>query len=246
MHELSAIVWFWNSPDRTFARLSLALLLGMLIGVERQWRQRSAGLRTNTLVCLGAAAFVELSSVLTHNSPSEVSRIIGYIVSGVGFLGAGAIMKEGATIRGLNTAATLWCSAAIGATAAAGEPRIAFFLCAVVIAVNFLLRPVTIYIDRISGSISPDIQVAYVMRVACNERDEAHMRALLMQGLADAGLALQELESANAGQAGIVQITAQVLATARNDSALERLCGRLSLESAVSGVHWRVAVPTET
>jgi putative Mg2+ transporter-C (MgtC) family protein len=245
MHELSAIVWFWSSPDRTFARLLLALLLGMLIGAERQWRQRSAGLRTNTLVCLGAAAFVELSSVLTHN-PSEVSRIIGYIVSGVGFLGAGAIMKEGATIRGLNTAATLWCSAAIGATAAAGEPRIAFFLCALVIAVNFLLRPVTIYIDRLSGSGSADIQVAYVMRVACNERDEAHMRALLMQGLADAGLALQELESANAGQAGIVQITAQVLATARNDSALERLCGRLSLESAVSGVHWRVAVPTET
>jgi putative Mg2+ transporter-C (MgtC) family protein len=246
MHALSAIVWFWSSPDRTVARLSLALLLGMLIGAERQWRQRSAGLRTNTLVCLGAAAFVELSSVLTHNNSSEVSRIIGYIVSGVGFLGAGAIMKEGATIRGLNTAATLWCSAAIGATAAAGEPRIAFFLCAVVISVNFLLRPVTIYIDRLSGSGSADIQVAYVMRVACNERDEAHMRALLMQGLADAGLALQELESANAGQAGIVQITAQVLATARNDSALERLCGRLSLESAVSGVHWRVAVPTET
>jgi putative Mg2+ transporter-C (MgtC) family protein len=202
-------------------------------------------LRTNTLVCLGAAAFVDLSSVLTHNS-TEVSRIIGSIVSGVGFLGAGAIMKEGATIRGLNTAATLWCSAAIGATAAAGEPRIAFFLCALVIAVNFLLRPVTIYIDRLSGSVSPDIQVAYVMRVACNERDEAHMRALLMQGLGDVGLALQELESANTGQAGIVQITAQVLATARNDSALERLCGRLSLESAVSGVHWRVAVPTET
>jgi putative Mg2+ transporter-C (MgtC) family protein len=245
MNALSAIVWFWSSPDRSLARLSLALLLGMLIGAERQWRQRSAGLRTNTLVCLGAAAFVELSSVLTHNS-SEVSRIIGYIVSGVGFLGAGAIMKEGATIRGLNTAATLWCSAAIGATAAAGEPRIAFFLCAVVIAVNFLLRPVTIYIDRLSGSGSTDIQVAYVMRVACNERDEAHMRALLMQGLADVGLALQELESANAGQAGTVQITAQVLATARNDSALERLCGRLSLEAAVSGVHWRVAVPTET
>jgi putative Mg2+ transporter-C (MgtC) family protein len=245
MHALSAIVWFWSSPDRTLARLSLALLLGMLIGAERQWRQRSAGLRTNTLVCLGAATFVELSSVLTHDS-SEVSRVIGYIVSGVGFLGAGAIMKEGATIRGLNTAATLWCSAAIGAAAAAGEPRIAFFLCALVISVNFLLRPVTIYIDRISGSASTDIQVAYVMRVACNERDEAHMRALLMQGLVDVGLALQELESANAGQPGIVQITAQVLATARNDSALERLCGRLSLESAVSGVHWRVAVPTET
>src|SRR3984893_12959086 len=226
MHAQLAIVWFWHSADSTVAHLLLALLLGMLIGAERQWRQRSAGLRTNTLVCLGAAAFVELSSGLTNN-PAEVSRIVGYIVSGVGFLGAGAIMKEGATIRGLNTAATLWCSAAIGATAAAGEARISFFLCALVIAVNFLLRPVTIYIDRLSGALSADTQVAYIVRVVGAERDEAHVRALLLEGLAAAGLALQEIESANAGQAGSVEITAQVLAPARNDSALERLCGRL-------------------
>ncbi len=245
MHAPLAIVWFWNSTDRTVARLLLAVLLGMLIGLERQWRQRSAGLRTNTLVCLGAAAFVELAANLTQ-LPTSISQMIAYVVSGVGFLGAGAIMKEGATVRGLNTAATLWCSAAVGATAAAGEARIAFFLCALVIGVNLLLRPVTLYIDRLSQYNYVDAQVAYVIRVACAERDEAHIRALLLQGLANVGLALQELESANTGHAATVEINAQVLATTRNDNALEALSGRLSLEPSVSAVRWRVAVPAET
>src|ERR1700751_5215351 len=102
----------------TFARLALALVLGSIIGIERQWRQRAAGLRTNTLVCLGAAAFVDLG--ITTAGPVN-SNIISYVVSGVGFLGARAIIKDGAAIRGLNTPATLWGSAAVGACAGAGE-----------------------------------------------------------------------------------------------------------------------------
>lgn len=88
----------------TFPRLLVALVLGSLIGAERQWRQRAAGMRTNTLVCFGAAAFVDLGA--TVGGPST-TNVIAYVISGVGFLGAGAIMKEGANIRGLNTAATL-------------------------------------------------------------------------------------------------------------------------------------------
>jgi len=96
-----------------FARTGLALVtafaLGGVIGLERQWRQRTAGLRTNVLVAVGAAAFVDLGARVggAHGSV----RIIAYVVSGIGFLGAGVIMKEGAQIRGINTAATLWSSA---------------------------------------------------------------------------------------------------------------------------------------
>ena len=109
----------------TFPRLILALILGSVIGAERQWRQRAAGMRTNTLVCFGAAAFVDLGT--TVGGPST-TNIISYVVSGVGFLGAGAIMKEGRSISGLNTAATLWCSAAVGACAGAGEMLDAVFV----------------------------------------------------------------------------------------------------------------------
>ena len=88
-----------------------AFVLGTLIGAERQYRQRTAGLRTNVLVAIGAAAFVDMGMRLT-GKPGAV-QIVSYVVSGVGFLGAGVIMKEGGNVWGLNTAATLWCSAAV-------------------------------------------------------------------------------------------------------------------------------------
>ena len=101
----------------TLVSLSVAFVFGTLIGAERQYRQRSAGLRTNVLVAVGAAAFVDLADHL--NGADGAVRVIAYVVSGIGFLGAGAIMKEGMNVRGLNTAATLWASAAVGSCAGA-------------------------------------------------------------------------------------------------------------------------------
>ncbi|HET8563940.1 MAG TPA: MgtC/SapB family protein, partial [Candidatus Binatia bacterium] len=101
------------------SKLGLALVLGSAIGIERQWRQRSAGLRTNALVSLGAAAFVLLSASLT-GSAGDPSRIVSQVAAGIGFLGAGVIMREGLTVQGLNMAATIWCSAAVGSLAGAG------------------------------------------------------------------------------------------------------------------------------
>src|ERR1700694_1738480 len=98
-------------------RLALALILGGAIGVERQWRQRMAGLRTNTLVSLGAGIFITLAVKIGGDA---TGRVASYIVSGIGFLGAGVIMKDGVNVKGLNTAATLWCSAAIGSLSGMG------------------------------------------------------------------------------------------------------------------------------
>ena len=89
-----------------------ALALGTVIGLERQWRQHPAGLRTNALVAIGAALFVSLSRLVPGDA--SPTRVAAYVVSGVGFLGGGVILKEGANVRGITTAATLWCSAAVG------------------------------------------------------------------------------------------------------------------------------------
>lgn len=95
-------------------RAAIALALGALIGAERQWHQRMAGLRTNALVALGAALF-ELYAVLLEGSNAvDPTRIAAYVVSGVGFLGAGVILRDGVNVRGINTAATVWCSARRG------------------------------------------------------------------------------------------------------------------------------------
>jgi putative Mg2+ transporter-C (MgtC) family protein len=123
-----------------------AFAFGTLIGAERQYRQRSAGLRTNVLVAVGAAAFVDFGIRVAGPGSTQV---MAYVVSGIGFLGAGAIMKEGLNVRGLNTAATLWCSAAVGAAAGAGLVAEAALLTFFVIAGNTLLRPLVNSINRI-------------------------------------------------------------------------------------------------
>src|SRR5271154_1537115 len=100
--------------------LGTAALLGIVIGFERQFRQQPAGLRTITLVSVGAAMFVSLSHLM-HDTDSP-TRVASYIVSGIGFIGGGVILREGLNVRGLATAATLWCSAAVGTLAGAGFP----------------------------------------------------------------------------------------------------------------------------
>jgi putative Mg2+ transporter-C (MgtC) family protein len=99
-------------------RLGSALLLGSLIGAERQWRQRTAGLRTYSLVSVGAALFVLLAPL--SGVQGESTRVAAQVISGVGFLGAGVLMRTGLTVHGLNTASTIWCSAAVGVLAGSG------------------------------------------------------------------------------------------------------------------------------
>jgi len=128
-------------------RLLTALAAGLLIGFERQWHHKSAGLRTNTLVAIGSALYVLLSINLTQEN-GDVTRIIGQVVTGIGFIGAGIIFKEGINVRGLSTAATVWCSSAIGCIAAAGyhaETLIATFA---IIVVNLLLMPLDKWLTK--------------------------------------------------------------------------------------------------
>lgn len=101
-------------------RLLIAMAAGALIGLERQLHRKSAGLRTNALVAMGSAMFVMLSLKITAENGGDATRIIGQIVTGIGFLGAGVILHQGLNIQGLTTAATIWCSAAIGSLSAAG------------------------------------------------------------------------------------------------------------------------------
>jgi len=117
-----------------------ALALGVLIGLERQWRHRLAGLRTTALVSLGSALFGSIG-VLDTWSGDDKTRIAAQVVSGIGFLGGGIIMRDGHSIRGLNTAATVWCSAAVGLLCGMGRIRHATTAALLILAANVCLRP---------------------------------------------------------------------------------------------------------
>src|SRR5262249_694116 len=224
------------SIDQAALDLAVALGLSAVIGFERQWRNRLAGLRTNTLVALGAAPFV----IFEQLSPDESSptRVAAQVVSGIGFLGAGLIFREGLSVRGLNTAATLWCSAAIGVIAGAGYPLYAGIATGFVVFVNLLLRPIVSFIDR-QPLMSTDLETGYLVSVTCRSPDEAHVRALLLHGLAGCGLTLRHLDSNDLEGSVRVVVTAFATASQRVDGEVEKIVGRLSLEPTVYAARWQ-------
>lgn len=154
-------------------------------------------------------------------------------------IGAGVIFKEGLNVRGLNTAATLWCSAAIGILAGAGAIRYAAIATAMIIFVNLLLRPLIFRINAQSLDTS-ELSDGFKVEVVCKSPQEAHIRALLLQGLASEALHLRQLESANIEDSGRVEIAAVVAAdNMKQTTAIGRIVGRLSLEPSVTGAGWR-------
>lgn len=129
-------------------RIFIALVCGLAIGLERQISHKNAGIRTNGLVALGAAMYVLLSFEIIQSHGGDITRIIGQVITGVGFLCAGVIFHQGTSVQGLTTAATIWCSAAVGCLAAAGYFAEAGICTGIVIVVNALLRFADEWIDK--------------------------------------------------------------------------------------------------
>jgi|SRR5579884_1467053 len=223
------------NPREVALRLGTALLFGAIIGFERQWRQRMAGLRTNALVSVGAAGFVVFSTTFSDSSPT---RMAAQIISGIGFLGAGVILREGINIRGLNTAATLWCSAMVGTFAGAGQLVASVIAAAFVLLTNLFLRPLVRLINmQPLGAV--EVETRYTVELRCHGQQEAHIRALLLQATASAGLGLRRLTSENLEDSPQVAVSALLFSANRNDAALEQIIGRMSLEPYVTAAHWQ-------
>jgi putative Mg2+ transporter-C (MgtC) family protein len=219
-------------------RLGAALLMGSCVGLERQWRQRMAGTRTNALVAAGASAFVMCAFMVRDSSRGE-AQIVPYVVSGVGFLGAGVIFKDAGGVRGLNTAATIWCSAAIGAISGLGNPLHALILAVAVLCTNVVLRPLAYRLYPAQAA-AVEQEVTYAFELICRPEDEAHMRALMLQGMSRSALTLAGLRSEDIEGTNKMKVTSQIKGFGRQDDALEQLVVRLSLEAGVSSVSWAV------
>ncbi|MFM7656307.1 MAG: MgtC/SapB family protein [Paracoccaceae bacterium] len=213
--------------------LGVALACGAVIGSERQVRQRMAGLRTNALVALGAAGFVIFSQLV----PNEVSptRVAAQVVSGIGFLGAGIIFRDGFNVHGLNTAATLWCSAAVGVIAGIGAWDYALVLTGLVVFVNLGLRPLVKFLKKHTKAGVP-IARSFRVDLTCAPADEAAMRALILRHLPLHGLHLSELTAAT-GEDGVT-LGAVVQGEGVTDSAMEQAIARLGAEAGIRRLRW--------
>lgn len=158
--------------------LLTSIFAGSLIGMERQWRNKLAGMRTTALVCLGATLFVMVSTFV--DGETSPTRISAQVVSGIGFLAGGVIIREGFTITGINTAATLWCSAAVGTLIGAGFPYKGLLGAVTITIVNIVLRNLSRKVDTLSETQQTN-DTYYHVSIICFSEFEMRIRTRIIQ-----------------------------------------------------------------
>ena len=220
-------------------RIAAGAGLGAAIGLERQWRPKMAGLRTNALVSLGSTLFVLMGAYAF--GAGDPTRVAAQVASGIGFLGAGVIIKQGASISGLNTAATLWASAAVGTLAGAGLFAAAALGTAAIIGANLLLRPVSRAVDR-RGSAKTELgPTEYRFEVRCLVESENEVRRLVTSAVMQPHFTVQSISAvdidSDEGQ-GEVRITAIVLSDERDDAGIEEALANVIAAKPVTAVRW--------
>lgn len=212
-------------------RIALAAALGGAIGLERELRERAAGLRTHLLVSVGAAVFTLVSAYAWHDfhfgngTTFDPTRIAAQIVSGIGFLGAGAIIRQGFSVRGLTTAATLWVVAAIGMASGAGYYSAAVLGTGLVL---FSLWPLRSIARSLSGRLRP-VSTRLLVEVP-----RGGSAAPVLTALEDAGAQLKSLEFDEERGRRRVAIELQLAGRASPSSVVARLMD----QDGVLGAEW--------
>jgi putative Mg2+ transporter-C (MgtC) family protein len=222
-------------------KLLTAFLLGALIGLERQFRQRHTGLATHALVALGAAIYTSLPGLL--NMEPDV-RMGGQVVTGIGFLGAGLIMRDGMNVRGLSTAATVWATGAVGVFAGYGFILEAVEAAFLIIVINMALPRLSWLVDAISPE-NDEVERYYIVELRCSASEEAMVRTKLLQAMNVRKLRLHSLESHAIEESSSVQVKAVVFSAREQDELVETLVGELSLTPSVFSTSWTSTAPPE-
>ncbi len=218
----------------TAVSLSAAFLFGGLIGLERQYRQRTAGLRTNTLVAVGAAIFVDAANRLTGHDGAI--HVMAYVVSGIGFLGAGVIMREEGNVRGINTAATLWASGAVGACAGADLILEAGLATLFILAANTLLRPVVRFINK-QPLDTDSVEVTNSVYIITPKHAQKIALKQFIETLEKAGYQAQDVEVHQFGN-DEVEIRAVLTDAAVDGDAMDALIDQIASKDYVNQAFW--------
>lgn len=218
------------------ARLGLSVLLGFLIGAERQITGHPAGIRTNILVCLGASMF-SLFPVLI--GAGDMTRTAAQVVTGVGFLCSAIIFKDGSNVRGLNTAATIWCTAAIGVLASSENWKYALIAAGILLGSNILFRPLAKRLHSLA--FFDDGEHFCSVSVTCLEEKEFLVRSIMMKEARSVKrLTLVHLESGDI-VGGRVKVEALFsCGDNRRDDVMEELVGKMGILEGVFSVGWEL------
>ncbi len=209
-------------------RMVVCFLLSIAIGIERQYRHKMVGLRTNVLVSLGAFMF---NWVTFASEGSDNTRIAAQVVSGIGFLGAGIIMKDGNKVKGLNTAATLWCVAAIGVMTSSGLLIEASIGTLMVLASNIILRFISI---AIMNKVKNNQRENCLLNVNCDKENEDYVRGVLLRFIENNSLnllSLNKIVKDNTVELKLSMITSRI-------SLIETFINKIATEVSINAISW--------
>lgn len=234
------ITFFTTDIGRLALRLGMALLCGTAIGIERKWRGRQAGLRTTLLVALGAAIFTDLSAN-AFGPLTDKSRIAAQIVSGIGFLGAGVILRQGQSIQGLNTAATLWAASAIGMAAGIVSYDVALLATVGVLLVQLVFRPVAGWVDQRTVRNAPRFR--YWLTVVVDAPATGEVQDMILTTIAER--AIERVSTRlSTREVGDVIMEFVLVSPAQEVSALEGLFPDLMQLAVIRNLTWRSEAET--
>lgn len=226
------------SPLDLVCRFAIALILGGIIGLERQWHQRTAGIRTNALVCIGASGFVIFATFFPHET--SPTRIAAQVVSGIGFLGAGVIMREGLTVRGLNSAATIWCSSTVGVYCGGGFYLEASILASAIMTTNFVLRN---FVYNVLTRFMPGTKQVptYILAVGCHYDHSAQIRQFLKVRLKEASIIVKGFDSFPEDSQNKFKFIITLLADTKKEVFMNELINELSFNPEIISAEWENA-----
>lgn len=225
--------------------LVFATVLGAIIGLERQISRHPAGILTNLIVCLGAYSFTAFSFLVNPAEIKDITRVAAQVVSGIGFLGAGVIMREGGNVRGLNTAATVWASAAVGILCCVDNLAYAILVSAAIVLLHLVLHPISHKIDKMrkydKSERRMNQEALYRISVVCPEDVELDVRKNIMSIIKHEPEALlHTLETVGTNDGHNKKIRAYITTKTDNDSLIENLITQVGKSSKVISTGWKI------
>lgn len=210
-------------------RITICFILGSMIGIERQYRRKIAGVRTITLVAIGSFLFVSISRLTSGN---DITRIAAQVVSGIGFLGAGVILRDGTNVKGLNTAATLWCSAAVGTLIALDFIVEAIIGVVYIIFSNIFLR----FISKKMSKINTNSNIFhYNLMVNCVNDKEVIVKNVLVHKLNSHKSVIKNFYTENNGSFVKIKLLLEVVG---DNTFMDTIVNKLCMEPGVNLVEY--------
>ncbi len=223
-------------------RLFIAIFLGFIVGLERQWTKHQAGILTNVIVCVGAYAYTAFSYI-AQGPNIDVTRIAAQVVCGIGFLGAGLILRDGTNIRGLSTAATIWTTAAIGILCTLPNIVFSILVALAIVILHLLLHPLSDYINKknhYNKQKEARKECLYKISIVCTEDVETDVRTHLIKTIRNKnGVLLHNLESNSTDDANI-KIRAYITTAKKNDDAVESLLAHVGKDEGIISAGWKI------